>query len=77
MAIVALVNQKGGVGKTGTTMHLGGALARRGLRVLVADNDPQSSLTKGLLGVAQARRPRPRQRPSTRCTPNCPCRPRN
>lgn len=55
MAIVALVNQKGGVGKTSTTMHLGGALARRGLRVLVADNDPQSSLTKGLLGVTQAR----------------------
>ena len=55
MAIVALVNQKGGVGKTSTTMHLGGALARRGLRVLVADNDPQSSLTKGLLGVGQAR----------------------
>jgi chromosome partitioning protein len=55
MAIVALVNQKGGVGKTSTTMHLGGALARRGLRVLVADNDPQSSLTKGLLGVGPAR----------------------
>ena len=55
MAIVSLVNQKGGVGKTSTTMHLGGALARRGLRVLVADNDPQSSLTKGLLGVEAAR----------------------
>jgi chromosome partitioning protein len=55
MAIVALVNQKGGVGKTSTTMHLGGALARRGLKVLVVDNDPQSSLTKGLLGVGTAR----------------------
>jgi chromosome partitioning protein len=55
MAIVALVNQKGGVGKTSTTMHLGGALARRGLKVLVVDNDPQSSLTKGLLGVGPAR----------------------
>ena len=55
MAIVSLVNQKGGVGETSTPMHLGGALARRGLRVLVADNDPQSSLTKGLLGVEAAR----------------------
>ncbi|RUL84198.1 ParA family protein [Tautonia sociabilis] len=55
MAVVAMVNQKGGVGKSSTTMHLGGALARRGLRVLVVDNDAQASLTKGLLGDDQAR----------------------
>ncbi|MEW4568925.1 ParA family protein [Tautonia sp. JC769] len=55
MAVVAMVNQKGGVGKSSTTMHLGGALARRGLRVLVVDNDAQASLTKGLLGDEPAR----------------------
>jgi chromosome partitioning protein len=55
MAVVAMVNQKGGVGKSSTTMHLGGALAKRGLRVLVVDNDAQASLTKGLLGDEEAR----------------------
>jgi chromosome partitioning protein len=55
MAIVAMVNEKGGVGKTSSCMHLGGALARRGLRVLLVDNDPQCSLSKGLLGNESAR----------------------
>ena len=36
-------------------MHLGGALARRGLRVLLVDNDAQASLTKGLLGDEPSR----------------------
>src|SRR5918998_5917780 len=47
---VAFLNRKGGVGKTSTVHHLGGTLARRGLRVLVVDADPQASLTQGLLG---------------------------
>jgi chromosome partitioning protein len=47
---VAFLNQKGGVGKTSTVHHLGGTLARRGLKVLVVDADPQASLTQGLLG---------------------------
>jgi chromosome partitioning protein len=48
--IVAFLNRKGGVGKTSTVHHLAGTLARRGLRVLVVDADPQASLTQGLLG---------------------------
>lgn len=50
MAVVTLLNQKGGVGKTSTCHHLGGALAQLGRRVLLIDNDPQSSLTQGLWG---------------------------
>lgn len=47
---VAFMNKKGGVGKTSTVHHLGGTLARRGLRVLLVDVDSQASLTQGLLG---------------------------
>ena len=41
--IVALLNQKGGVGKTTLALHLAGAWAAHGLRVLVIDADPQGS----------------------------------
>lgn len=54
MPVVTLLNQKGGVGKSTTTFHLGGALAKAGRRVLLVDNDPQSSLTQGALGVGAA-----------------------
>lgn len=47
--IVAVVNRKGGAGKTVTTLHLAGVLAGRGLRVLLCDLDPQASLTRILL----------------------------
>lgn len=50
MAIITMLNQKGGVGKSSTTFHLGGTLAKLGRRVLLVDNDPQSSLTQGLIG---------------------------
>lgn len=47
--VLAVVNHKGGVGKTTTTVSLAGALADLGHRVLVADLDPQASATRWLL----------------------------
>jgi len=57
MRIIAVLNQKGGVGKTSTTVNLGAALAREGRSVLLLDLDPQAHLTYSL-GIMAHKLPR-------------------
>ncbi|WP_433206880.1 ParA family protein [Dactylosporangium sp. CS-047395] len=54
MRIVAVVNNKGGVGKTTITANLGAGLAARGMKVLMIDLDPQASLTKSFFTVDES-----------------------
>jgi chromosome partitioning protein len=54
VSVITVLNMKGGVGKSSACHHLSGTLAMMGRRVLLVDNDPQSSLTQGLWGPSRA-----------------------
>lgn len=58
MRVTAVVHLKGGVGKTATTLNVGGALALAGRRVLLVDLDPQGHLTGALRLTGVRRAPR-------------------
>lgn len=48
MITISIINQKGGVSKTTTTVHLGAYLSKKGFKILLIDSDPQTDLSKSL-----------------------------